>query len=1146
MQIAKILSKEDRHGNRILFEYNNDQLINITSQLGTNLTKSINFTYYSNGLVETAEFEGTIYKYIYDSGSKLKQVDQLKNGITLTTTRFDYHVDNRISDIIDPKNRKTTFTYDNGTLTQVQEPDIKNDVDAVNRPGTKYTLDMVNKIATITEPEGKLTTTYFMNDNYVTEEVESGDIVIQYELDSNYNVTMESVNGYTKRNEYDQNGNLTCEYEQIGDLPTTCENAKKVLQSFTYTTYGNIETYTDSNNKTTTYRYNPKGDLLQVIVPDSNAVGGQLITNYEPDEFGDVNSITLPDGTKESFDINYTALVKSITSVDAFGNESYEEIDLKGNVLTNVNGKKQTYKYEYNDKNELEIVLDPKLKITKYGYDANGNLKTIRNALNYESSFFYNGQNLLKEETNAIGKKYSYDYDHNGNLTNIKLPNNGTIDKKYDDLNRISEVYSSGKLIWKYNYKGEHLESINKGSSLYKTFDYYDNNFSQSIQEGNNSINYAYLGEEYYNQIKYTIGSETGTQLVTILDYKADDLYRTEEIKRNEELLASFEYSPTGLLELIDYTNGSSISMQYDRNRLSNYILKSKSDFTLDSYTFEYDANNNIDKVFSNAGITDYKYDNLNQLEEEHLPEGTSIFYTYDDVGNRKTKTITKSGSTTTQSYVYNGVNQLIKVGNQDYQYDDNGNLSFDGSKTYVFNNFNQLEEIKDNSGKTIVSYTYDEEGKRKSTTTLDGTVNYFYDGVQVLFETDENNQVLREYTYDDFGHPLTMTTNGKTYRYLFNYHGDITALTDENGEVVASYSYDAWGNILSQLGPMASENPYRYAGYRYDENTKLYYLLARYYNPDNGVFLSIDPVRGSLYDPLTINGYNYVSNNPVMLVDPDGDWAFLIPMAVTVARAVVTKVAKQIVKKASKVVKKTGNACNCFIAGTKVLTDEGEKNIEDIEVGDKVLAKDENNPDGELAYKEVTALYRNQRDDIIKLHVGEQIIETTDNHPFWVEGKGWVFADELQVGDKLQKADGSNLTIDKVEFVKLDEPVTVYNFTVEDYHTYYVTDIGIWVHNTNCMDSKSASKIISGAARKGSGLKDDKYHRAASFLSEDQLAKGTTFNVIGKDKISRTLLQVNGEFNGKKGIFEYLIDVDGKVSHQRFKVGGVINGKLN
>ncbi|WP_246873837.1 polymorphic toxin-type HINT domain-containing protein, partial [Paenibacillus dendritiformis] len=160
---------------------------------------------------------------------------------------------------------------------------------------------------------------------------------------------------------------------------------------------------------------------------------------------------------------------------------------------------------------------------------------------------------------------------------------------------------------------------------------------------------------------------------------------------------------------------------------------------------------------------------------------------------------------------------------------------------------------------------------------------------------------------------------------------------------------------------------------------------------------------------------------------------------------------------------------CNCFTAGTKVLTDKGEKPIEEIEVGEKVLAKDENNPDGELAYKEVTNLYRNQRDDIIKLYVGEQVIETTDNHPFWVEGKGWVFADEVQVGDKLQKADGSNLTIDKVEFVKLDEPVTVYNFTVADYHTYYVTDIGIWVHNTSCVNvtSNITDKRLVKAAEK-------------------------------------------------------------------------------
>ena len=114
----------------------------------------------------------------------------------------------------------------------------------------------------------------------------------------------------------------------------------------------------------------------------------------------------------------------------------------------------------------------------------------------------------------------------------------------------------------------------------------------------------------------------------------------------------------------------------------------------------------------------------------------------------------------------------------------------------------------------------------------------------------------------------------GVTNYYLTNYRGDVLAMTDESGNVVASYSYDAWGNILSQSGEMATINPYRYAGYRYDEDTKLYYLMARYYDPNTGVFLSIDPVRGDAMTPITMNGYNYANNNPVMNVDPDGNIA--------------------------------------------------------------------------------------------------------------------------------------------------------------------------------------------------------------------------------------------------------------------------------
>ncbi|MDQ6423594.1 polymorphic toxin-type HINT domain-containing protein, partial [Paenibacillus sp. LHD-117] len=142
---------------------------------------------------------------------------------------------------------------------------------------------------------------------------------------------------------------------------------------------------------------------------------------------------------------------------------------------------------------------------------------------------------------------------------------------------------------------------------------------------------------------------------------------------------------------------------------------------------------------------------------------------------------------------------------------------------------------------------------------------------------------------------------------------------------------------------------------------------------------------------------------------------------------------------------------CNCFTAGTKVLTDEGEKNIEDIEVGDMVLAKNEET--GEQAYKEVTHLYRNDKEITYELTVGDQMIETTENHPFWVEGKGWVLAADLQVGDKLQQSNGNTLKIDKINKVIHDELVKVYNFTVADFHTYYVSSLGIWVHNISCAE---------------------------------------------------------------------------------------------
>ncbi|MBB6177498.1 YD repeat-containing protein [Anoxybacillus tengchongensis] len=73
----------------------------------------------------------------------------------------------------------------------------------------------------------------------------------------------------------------------------------------------------------------------------------------------------------------------------------------------------------------------------------------------------------------------------------------------------------------------------------------------------------------------------------------------------------------------------------------------------------------------------------------------------------------------------------------------------------------------------------------------------------------------------------MAMKKGGATYFYHYNAHGDVIALTDAQGNVVARYEYDTWGQLLSQSGEMADENPYRYAGYQYDNETGLYYLIC-------------------------------------------------------------------------------------------------------------------------------------------------------------------------------------------------------------------------------------------------------------------------------------------------------------------------------
>lgn len=258
----------------------------------------------------------------------------------------------------------------------------------------------------------------------------------------------------------------------------------------------------------------------------------------------------------------------------------------------------------------------------------------------------------------------------------------------------------------------------------------------------------------------------------------------------------------------------------------------------------------------------------------------TSTEYSYDNNSNR----ISKVEDGTETDYSYNELNQLIKEeskGNSiDYSYDKNGNLiSKEGSNedtTYSYNNDNKLirTTIQQGANVTIEAYEYDYLGNRiKKTVNENDVTKYLVDTnndlAQVIAETDDNNNLKAYYTR---GLELISQERDNENYYLYDWEGNVRSLLDNSGNATDNYSYDAFGNITEKSG--STENNYYYNGEQYDSNTGFYYLRARYMNPQTGIFITMDPYSGSIFDPVSLHKYLYANANPVMNSDPTGNFS--------------------------------------------------------------------------------------------------------------------------------------------------------------------------------------------------------------------------------------------------------------------------------
>ena len=162
--------------------------------------------------------------------------------------------------------------------------------------------------------------------------------------------------------------------------------------------------------------------------------------------------------------------------------------------------------------------------------------------------------------------------------------------------------------------------------------------------------------------------------------------------------------------------------------------------------------------------------------------------------------------------------------------------------------------------------------GQRISKTVNGTTYNYHYLGDQLVEMAWGSNRMY--FTYDDIG-PASVIFNGEEYFYSRNAQGDVTGIFSEFGVQVATYTYDPWGRPTSDaMTTLGHYNPLRYRGYVYDNETGLYYLNSRYYNPTWGRFINADEYLSAGENLLSTNVFAYCYCDPINLKDPNGNIA--------------------------------------------------------------------------------------------------------------------------------------------------------------------------------------------------------------------------------------------------------------------------------
>jgi RHS repeat-associated protein len=573
------------------------------------------------------------------------------------------------------------------------------------------------------------------------------------------------------------------------------------------------------------------------------------VTTFEYDLAGEVSKVTRPDGTSRQF-----------------------MRDPLGRLTAQIDATGRTTQYVYDAADNLVQTVDPAGAVTQFLHDELHNLVAMTDANGHTRHWEYDAARRILATTLPSGATATMEYGAAGELTKYTNENGQAISYAYDDWGRPRQRTLPGGDVQSFDYTaGGRRAAV---TTLLGTTSYaYDarGRLSAVTNADGLTIGYAYDAAGRLTARSVPSG---------VTAYAYDALGRMTSVVDQAGLVTQYQYNPAGRLTHTLLPNGAEEAREYDLlDRLTHIEHSSPAEGLVGLFDLSLDAAGHRTQVVENvpgAGRTvSYAHDLAHRLTQEttSLPGGggSAVSYGYDAVGNRTSRT--EGGATTL--YAYDVDDRLIQAGPRTYGYDAAGNATSivdpAGATLLGYNALHQLITLTTPDG-TSASYDYDVEGIR-TRRVVDGVLTSYLVDSNAAFpdvlEERVGGALAASYTY---GISRLARHAGGVADY---YHGDSTrsvrALTDATGAAGTFAEYDVFGRETGAAGDVGT---FRFQGEQRDPETGLYYLRARYYDPDTGRFLSRDSLLVEPANPSTYHPYVFANNDPATFSDPSGHYS--------------------------------------------------------------------------------------------------------------------------------------------------------------------------------------------------------------------------------------------------------------------------------